>query len=228
MSRFPVQKGSVVYRHELKTLMMGLFLLPVLMGCGTRTGETADRPNKEQGLAIAEIQRLGGKVTFDEEAQGKPIYAVDFSETNIGDDALKSVAGLTELKVLILARTQVTDSGLKRIEGLTQLRHLILYDTPVTDAGLEHTEPLVHLETLDLSNTQVTDAGLQRLGELRELGNLSLSETRITDEGLKHLKELKRLRRLYTWGTEVTPAGLEELKQALPNLRESGDDCDQP
>ena len=104
-----------MYRRELKMLMMQFLLVPMLMGCGARPGETASRPNKEQATSIAEIQKLGGKVTFDEEAPGNPIYAVNFYDIDIGDDALKYVAGLKELKTLILAHTQVTDAGLKHI-----------------------------------------------------------------------------------------------------------------
>jgi hypothetical protein len=193
-------------------------------------GETAYGGNKEQAAAIAEIQRLGGKVTFDEETAGKPVYGVDFSETHIGDDALKTVEGLPELKALILAHTRVTDAGLKHIEGLTQLRTLLLEDTRVTDAGLEHIKTLVHLDDLILDDTQVTDAGLKVIGGLVELRRLSLGDTRITDEGLKQLRGLTALWGLGVIGTQVTPAGRKELKQALPNLQAlyPKDDADQP
>ena len=56
--------------------MMGLLLLSAFSGCGTRQSETAHTPNKPQAAAIAEIQRLGGKVKFDEEAAGKPVSTV--------------------------------------------------------------------------------------------------------------------------------------------------------
>ena len=129
-----------MHRDELKRIVLVCFFFLVLSGCGTSHNATksANQQNKEYADAIAEIQRLGGKVTFDDNAPGQPIYAVNFYDTRIGDEALKCVKGLTELKVLILAHTQVTDDGLTQIEGLTQLRILLLCDTMVTDPGLEH------------------------------------------------------------------------------------------
>ena len=213
-----LQWECIVYPHELKTLMTGLSLLAALLGCGRRSGETAKPPNQEQAAAIAEIQRLGGKVTFDEEAPGKPVSGVDFSDTHIDDGAVKVVEGLTELKSLTLAHTQVTDAGLKHIEGLTKLRSLLLHDTRVTDAGMEHIKALVHLQYLILDDTQVTDASLKQIGGLMELRHLGLDNTRISDEGLKQLRGLKALWGLNIVGTQVTPTGRKELKQALPNL----------
>jgi hypothetical protein len=58
-----------VYRRELQTFVVGLLLLPVLSGCGTRRGERENPPENEQAAAIAEIRRLGGRVNFDEEAE---------------------------------------------------------------------------------------------------------------------------------------------------------------
>ncbi|HEY4233123.1 MAG TPA: PDZ domain-containing protein [Lacipirellulaceae bacterium] len=196
---------------------------------GTPLVETANRPNREEATAIDEIQKLGGKVTIDEDAPGKPVSGVDFSDTHISDDALRSVEELTELRALILTQTQVTDAGLKHIEGLTQLLSLLLDDTRVTDAGLEHFKKLTHLYFLDLNNTQVTDAGLKQVGEFVTLQRLSLDNTRITDEGVKQLKGLNALWALHIVGTQVTPAGRKELKQALPNLQFlSPDDGDKP
>lgn len=219
-----------MYRHEWKTLMIGLLLFPMLSGCGPRPGKTANRVNNEQAAAIAEIQKLDGKVSFDEDAVGKPVFAVDFNETHIGDDDLKAIEGLTELKTLILSHTQVTGAALKHIEGLTQLRSLLLHDTRVTDAGLGHIKDLVHLRDLTLDDTQVTDAGLKQLGRLVELKRLGLDGTGITDDGLKQLKGLKALEGLGVLGTKVTPAGCKELKQDLPNLHDiwSNEDGDQP
>jgi internalin A len=201
------------------TCLVACVLLTVLSGCGSRPGDESNRRNKGQAAAIAEIKRLGGKVTFDEDAPGKPIYGVDFSETDVGDDALKNLDVLTELKVLVLNHTKVTDAGLKHINGLTQLHSLILEDIRVTDAGLDYIKPLEQLEYLSLSSTQVTDAGLKHISGLVKLHSLSLDDIPITDEGLRQLKGLKELTILAILNSKVTPAGRKELKQALPNLR---------
>jgi len=40
---------------------MGLLLLPALLGCDSRPGETVTQVNNEQAAAITEIQRLAAK-----------------------------------------------------------------------------------------------------------------------------------------------------------------------
>ena len=53
-------------------------LVVVFVGRGSTA---AERISEEQ--AIAEIQKLGGKVTFDEKSAGKPVIAVDFRRTQV-------------------------------------------------------------------------------------------------------------------------------------------------
>jgi len=47
----------------------------------------AEKVSEEQ--AIAEIQKLGGKVTLDEKSSGKPVIAVDFRGTQVTDAVLE-------------------------------------------------------------------------------------------------------------------------------------------
>ena len=56
-------------RIVLPLLTLGLSLAPVLCW--------AAEPNADQAKAIAEIEKLGGKVTVDEKSPGKPVIAVD-------------------------------------------------------------------------------------------------------------------------------------------------------
>ena len=44
-------------------------------------GLTAE-PNTDQAKAIAEIEKLGGKVTVDEKSPGKPVIRVDLDQSN--------------------------------------------------------------------------------------------------------------------------------------------------
>ena len=214
---------------------------------GTRLIETANRPDREEAAAIDEIQKLGGKVTIDEDAPGKPVRAVDFSDTQISDDALRSLKYLKGLEALILAHTKVTDAGMEHITalvnlrmldvgdtkvsddgmkvigGLPELRTLCVDNTQITDDGLKYLNALVNLTILYVGDTQVSDDGMKLIGGLPELLILRVDNTQITDEGLKYLKGMKHLERLYTMGTKVTRAGRKELERALPNLRDSDD-----
>jgi hypothetical protein len=140
------------------TLNFLLSFIFALVGCDTthRNEEMAQRgarpknerpnpPSSREAVAVAEIERLGGKVFFDKKAAGRPVYSVNFGQTGITDNAMKSVEELPELKVLILDDTKVTDAGLKCVRQLPQLRSLLLMNAGVTDAGLENVKTLVHL-----------------------------------------------------------------------------------
>ena len=158
---------------------MGLLLVVVTPGC-----------RNERDSAIAEIERLGGRVEYDEESPNSPIVGVELG---------------------------FTDAGLEFLEDLTSLKYLVLWDTKVTDADLEHLEGLTSLHTLHLDNTQVSDGGLEHLKGLTNLQTLGLSDTQVTDAGLESLKGLTSLQDLRLHRTKVTDAGVNELKKALPN-----------
>ena len=59
-------------RIALSMLTVGLSLAPVLCW--------AAESNRDQAKAIAEIEKLNGKVTVDEKSPGKPVRSVDFGE----------------------------------------------------------------------------------------------------------------------------------------------------
>jgi Leucine Rich repeat len=119
--------------------------------------------------------------------------------------------------------TNVTDEGLKNLAGLSDLRELILgkVDSPapkVTDAGLIVLESLPQLRFLSMPHTAVTDAGLAHLRQSRELELLDLDNSSITDAGLVHLRGLPRLRQLSLTGTKVTNRAVVALMQTIPGL----------
>ena len=145
-------------RIALALLTLALSLAPVLCW--------AAEPKTDEVKAIAEIEKLGGRVTRDEGSPGKPVIDVD------------------------LGNSQVTDAGLVHLKGLPQLQSLCLYGTQVTDAGLVHLKGLTRLQSLNLATPQVTDAGLVHLEGLTQLQSLVVGGTQVTDAGLVHLKGL--------------------------------------
>lgn len=152
-------------------------------------------PQDDVEKAIAEIQKLGGKVERDDKAPGKPVTVVSFATLKIDDAALDNVKGLAGLKKLTLNGTAITDAGLERLKGLTSLEKLYLVDTKIGDAGLEHLKGLENLQILSVVGTGVTDAGLD------------------------HVKGLKSLKELFLFGTKVTEDAAKALKEAKPNLK---------
>jgi hypothetical protein len=160
--------------------------------------------------ATAEIQKLGGGVTFGSPPD-LPVISVTFMFTSDGE--------VTDEGLPVIHDSKVTDKGLKHLKELTKLQSLYLAANKVTDEGLKHLKGLTSLETLHLSNTKVTDAGLEHLKGLSNLRSLTIRNSQVTDEGLVHLKGLTNLQSLSLTNTKVTDEGVERLQAAIPNCR---------
>ena len=105
-----------------------VLLLFGVMGCGSQPATLT------QEQAIAAIKELGGRVTIDEKSPDKSVISVDFSRTEVTDNGLEILKGLTSLQSLALNDTKITDEGLKHLEGLSNLRFLQL-NTNITEEG---------------------------------------------------------------------------------------------
>ena len=173
-------------RILLPMLALGLSLALTRRGCSAKP--RADSAKATAIAEIAEIKKLGGKITLDENTPGKPVCGVDLSRTQVTDAGLMHLEGFAALQALWLPATKITDARLEHLKGLTQLQRLSLRGSKVTDAGLVGLEHLARLQSLDLAHTQVTDAGLEHLQGLTNLGFLALGGTRVTDAGIEKLK----------------------------------------
>ncbi len=134
------------------------------------------------------------------------------------DEDLKYLAGLSELRELVLNNAQITDAGLSQLSRLKELRWLNLAGaTKLTDAGLIHLSGLTNLQRLYLFTVPVTGRGLVHLKGMVNLRELGLGGTRVTDAGLEHLTQLTTLTHIDINNTPTTGAGLTYLK-GLTNL----------
>jgi hypothetical protein len=133
-----------------------------------------------------------------------------------GDDGLRHLESLYNLRDLYLVQADVTDEGLKVIGKLVGLESLYLVETKATDEGLIHLQGLDELVYLRLEGTaggqQLGDAGLKQVRELPRLRKLTLYGKRFTDQGLAHLESLPQLRELWMLNTAITNSGLDQLK----------------
>src|ERR1041385_6454469 len=120
-------------------------------------------------------------------------------------------AGLTTLAWL-----DIGDEGVKRLAPLSQLRHLRLNNTTIKDPKCF--EALVNLESLDLGDAYVLDSSLAPLANMKNLKRLNLLGTLITDDGLKYLSDLTKMEDLDLYGVKITDAGVEHLRN-LTGLR---------
>jgi len=189
---------------------------------------------EKQQAAIAEIERLGGVVTFSPSGPGWLRRMLGDEWTRGSDSVIVAFIGLadiitkSDLKPLgdipNLARLgffgqTLNDDALRGLSGLTNLEILLLNNTQITDDGIKHLRGLSNLEGLSLVGTQITDDGLKDLRSLTNLEFLALCDTQITDQSLRHLRGLTNLKKLELANTQVTNVGRQAIEKALPNCR---------
>ncbi|MBI4663202.1 MAG: hypothetical protein HY735_30715 [Verrucomicrobia bacterium] len=205
-----------------------LLALPVIaLGLITLTDAQTKEERPDKGI-IAEIEKLGGKVKYDESRPDRPVVSVNFfnihwwrpaePQLKVSDDMLRRFEAFTELEELDLTHTQIADESLSHLKGLTKLSKLRLWSTKINGSGLRHLKALANLKELNLNNTHITGAGLAQLKDFSNLESLHLKDsTQLADGDLQHLAGLTRLKHLSFEGTSLTGLGLRHLK-ALTNL----------
>lgn len=162
---------------------------------------------------------------------------------NLGDDALKeleplknlrklsvfnsrftekgvmSFVALPKLEVLDLGQTSINDKGLETLGGCTKLKELNLSYAPISDAGVQHLSRLTMLERLGLACTaNVGDKSLEALKSLTNIKSLELHHCKVTDVGMKVLKNFPNLESINLWGAKVSDSGLAHMS-GLKNMQ---------
>ncbi len=177
-------------------------------------------PSLSRDEALRLLNDMGAQLIFDPEddtriLQAHPTFHKD--EWTVKDEDLAALAAFPELREVSLeANTQVGDEGMRYIAGLTNLQHLNLRSTKVTGAGLAHLKNLKELQWLELFGTEVKGSDLAHLEGLSKLETLDLKGLSIGDADLAPLKKLTGLKEVSLSFTEVTEAGVEDLKKSLP------------
>lgn len=191
----------------MKRLTLCLSVLVLLTVAGTAWAEA--RSKKDQ--VVAEVNRLGGKVEFDETRVDRPIIKIDLHSTQITDTDLAFLndarKNLKELRYLDLRLTHIGDAGVAHLRNLDSLQTLNLFRANLGDQGLARLKKLTQLQTLLIGGTKVTDAGLVYLKRFPQLKKLSLFQTQVTDAGIPYLRVLSNLEQLLISGTKITDAG---------------------
>jgi Leucine-rich repeat (LRR) protein len=193
------------------------------------------------------VAKYNGKLTRDEDAAGKPITAIDLSNSKvtdadlghlrelkslhtlnlagcaeIGDPGLPYLSGLTALEELNLTGTKVKGDGLISLKGLTKLTKLLLPEkTMLTGPLLTALAALPDLEKLNCVIGEPSHPRLAAIARMTSLKQLDLSGVTLTNRKLAYLKNLTALESLKLGSDgELTDRGLENLKglPALQNL----------
>jgi hypothetical protein len=151
----------------------------------------------------------------------KQLTLIQLFDTSVTAKGLSALSNLTALEeVNLLGSAKVGDGALKHVAGLDNVRTLMLCGTSIGDSDLAELPKMWRLENLNLLGTNVTDAGLTHLANCRELKSLVLPSA-ITDQGVQALRGLSNLEFLWIDSTAVTDqsapvfAGLEKLRELL-------------
>ena len=168
---------------------------------------------------------------------GKMTALESLDLSGVGDEGLRHLRTLVNLRRLSAGNSGVTDEGLAHLEGMTRLEYLNLDNaqdhrcraspsqvdggaqasvslgTGITEKGFAHLEGLGELETIDVL-FGVGDVGLAALAKLPSLKNVKIDGKSISEKGLALLTTMESLEELYVDNTDrmdAIIAGLPEL-----------------
>jgi Leucine-rich repeat (LRR) protein len=201
------------------------FLAILSLRPGTKPPESSERgtehrPKKKRAPVTVD----GQKRPADLENDPGSTTALDLHGRTLDAGDLARLAEMARLKILNLAGTDISDETLENVRGLTSLERLDLSDTRISDKGIARLKGLARLQTLQLARTRITGAALESLTADHNLTELSLAETQISDPDLRHLSALSQLQTLNLDRTRVRGGGLRFLRplKELSSLDLSG------
>ncbi|MCE9547089.1 MAG: hypothetical protein K8T25_16565 [Planctomycetia bacterium] len=169
------------FQYSLRTLLV--FVLVASVGCGCLANQA-----RREREAIAWVEKMGGYVGYDHEAQNwwrkllrfpEPVFMVNIYGKKVND--LSPLAELNDLEQLRLSSTNVSD--LSPLAGLKNLYEVDLDETKVSDLS-----PLAGLKSLERIHLDYTKVGdLSPLAGLKKLFDLSLVKAEVTEEQVQRL-----------------------------------------
>ncbi|QDU38213.1 Leucine Rich repeats (2 copies) [Maioricimonas rarisocia] len=155
------------------------------------------------GISNASLNVIGGL---------SHLWSVSLCSNRIGDQGVKRVGALKQLRLLQLNCTDVTGAGLACLSDVKRM-YLHMNGCPVDDSGIgECLRALPSLGLLALNDTRVTDAAMQGIASLALLEDLRLEGTAVTDEGVLSLLQHPSLCRVYLRRTNVSQAVIARLR----------------
>lgn len=153
-------------------------------------------------------------------ARMKGLQNLDLSYSDMNDEKIGKLLGLTNLVELDLSSTLVRGMTLEKLAALKKLEELDLARTRIHDfAVAKIVRACPNLTRLDLGGTYITDDAILKVKNLRRLTYLKVSKTGISNKYLDSLLELKNLRKVQLSSTQVTRAKALSLHAAKPDCK---------
>ena len=89
---------------------------------------------RDQGNLKSALESLQADATFDSEGN---LLRLGLDSLPVTNDALPVIAKHTQLRALYLFDTKISDAGLKQLAGLKELKILMLTGSSVTQSGVD-------------------------------------------------------------------------------------------
>jgi Leucine-rich repeat (LRR) protein len=140
---------------------------------------------------------------------------------SFGDDGLKHLAGLKELRALYVGmnRQTIKDAGVQSLSGLTALEHLDLQGASLTDKGVAALKHLKEMRSLDMNGPAITDESVEYLLGMTKLQHLNVSNTGLTEKGVERLLALPDLKMFFLPSAAIPQERRSEVRQRRPGLQ---------
>lgn len=135
-----VEKADAKTLDALKKL--GIVALPIEVNSPYLSVNFISAPNTSDSL-VQPLQNIAKQIAW-----------LKLNDANISDDALQTLAKMTNLTRLSLNNTPIED--ISALANLKELRYLSLVGTKVTTQSLNPLQQLLHLQQLYLFNTSIT------------------------------------------------------------------------
>ena len=177
---------------------------------------------QQQKRAVAEIERLGGRVAYDYPyerrrlrnsnilAEVRMSAPSNWIARTCGPDFVHSIVEIRGFK------ETYTPNHTSRFANFDIHRENVPFSDD-TDEALKCIRG-IKVDVLDLNRTSVSTSGIAELRYVRRFDTLSLWGTSITDDALDHLRSIPGLSRVHLYETAVTENAMRELQTAMPDL----------
>lgn len=129
------------------------------------------------------------------------------------------LAELTRMEDLFLSETNFGDDDVRVLEGMKNLKYLGLNKTQITDAGMPSLAGLKKLHDLGLEGTKISDKGMAAVKDMTELDNLYVGLTDVTAKGLAEVPRKERMLMMRAGKGAMTAKELDELMQIYPKTQ---------
>jgi len=179
---------------------------------------TAIRNGSTDIVLIESTPLSDQELALIQDVPGLRVLQLDHADNKLTDAGMTEIAKLTQLRHLRIRGGNIGDEGLKTLSTMPNLRMLNLPQGKFTDAGLAQLKQMPRLDSLRIGSPKVTDEGVATLKDFPNLRSIHLIDIPITDRGLADLQSIPKLDSLYLDGANISDSAVDELFAKHPNL----------